>query len=255
MKQHLVVAAPIATAVAALVLISGQALSAGPKTDPHKDVRVTPEAARAEVARRVPGAGTLTYDGTRDRPGVRVHVFENAKTTAYVDVSDGHIAMLSVATPVAASGAVTHDGAITVAQAFLASMESPTEGLDATVSDATGSGIPGFTVSFVRHKGEIVLPDYRMVEIDAASGGVISMIDVRRPYVDPAPPTVTAAQATDIAVRAAAQGSPLAPVLMVSWDAAGNQQLLWTVPITAATSATVIMVDAYTGAVMPVAAP
>lgn len=150
---------------------------------------------------------------------------------------------------------MTHDQALGLAKAYLTSIGSPFDGLDATVSDATGSGTPGFTVTFVGHKGDIVLPDFRIVEIDAASGGVVSMIDVRRPYLDPAPPTVNATQARDIAVRAAAQGAALQPILMVSWDVAGTQQLLWTVPITMATAATVITVDAYTGAVVPTATP
>ncbi len=248
--------------------------------DPHKVTRVSPAQAQSAVEKLLaPGNHKTKYLGTKDRSGIRAHAFSGTDFDALVDVSDGHVTMLTIhsavpatipptvpnlakgqapaAEPIqAVAPQITANRAVAIATDYLASIGSPTQGLTVSVRSTTGSGTPGYTVSFQRFAGDTVLPDYRLVEVDASTGTVFSLIDVRRPYVDPGTPHVSLADATRYAVTAAGGGVPRESHLVLWFDAAGTQRLVWEievraanadVPGTALAPSQIEMIDALTG--------
>jgi hypothetical protein len=250
----LVASAAVALVFGAAALLNAPASAAGGGGDPHKNVVISSDTAKSRIQAILPNAwkGTaLTYGGTKDRPGIRVHVFSGGGITGMVDVSDGHVSMLELPVPSPATATVVKSDAdaARIATAYLASVGSPTDGLSVEVRDATGSGTPGYTVIFTRMKGDIVLPDYRMVEVDAGTGTVFSFVDVRRPFTDPTAPSIDAASAKASAIRHAGGGSAQAPQLMVSWDESGAQRLVWLVPVGNSDGArgAAVPIDAYSG--------
>jgi hypothetical protein len=139
--------------------------------DPHKAIVVSSDQASAILDRLLPADKRhLSYQGTADRPGVRVHIFGGADVTGAVDVSDGHVTMLTL--PVLTEGGaftiVTAEQATKAALAFLKSIGSPVDGFDVGVTAETGSGTPGYTVTLSRLSGTVALPDYRVVEVDVS---------------------------------------------------------------------------------------
>lgn len=249
--RNSLLAVPVVGLAIAVAVLALPADASSPPSDPHKTVVVTAEEARAIIERVLPACDRdFTYEGTKDRPGVRVHVFAGPDVYAAVDVSDGHIAILSLQVP-HASGAPT----ITAAQAeriateYLRTMGSPIGGLVADVSAATGSGTPGYTVTFRRTAGGAYLPDYRVVQVDGTTGEVFSLVDVRRPVDPPPAPRVTAAQAQAAAAASVGGGSTSTPYLIVWFDPLGRQLLIWMVPVSGAPGGpgAVIAIDAETG--------
>jgi hypothetical protein len=226
--------------------------ASAPAAAPHKAMVVSVDDARAILQRVLPaGLRDLTYEGTKDRPGMRVHVFSGPDASGAVDVSDGHIAMLGLTVPSSTGPeTVSAADAQTIATTYLRSIGSPVDELSAEVRGATGSGTPGYTVTFTRMKGSISLPDYRVVEVDCVTGMVFSLVDVRPPFEDPRPPAIDAAAAKAAAVVRAAGSVALDPQLTVSWDVQGNQRLVWIVPVESSAwgaPGAIITIDAETG--------
>ena len=168
-----------------------------------------------------------------------------------VDVSDGHVASLSlpVPPPSGVTAVTSEDQAKRIAIDYLSAVGSPVDGLSIEVRNSTGAGTPGYTVIFTRTKGDIVLPDYRMVEVDAGTGQVFSFVDVRRPFQDPGTPKLSARDAASAAVSQLGGGSAKTPQLIVSWDKAGHQKLVWLVPVSgsAGDPGIVVPIDASSG--------
>jgi hypothetical protein len=197
------------------------------------------------------GDHKVTYEGTRDRPGSRGHVFSGSDFSAVVDVSDGHVALLTVSIPTTSSAPrLDATQARELATKYLTADSSPIAGMVVTVAPGTGGGTPGFTVTFQRYDGDVVLPDYRVVEVDSRTGDVISLVDVRRPYTSPGKPEVAKGSAEAAAVAAVGGGRAADTFLTVSWDKAGNQVLIWQIavePSAPGDPALVVFIDAHSG--------
>ncbi len=253
MRRVLLLSIPAAVVVALATLVASAFAATPDKVDPHKAIVVSSDEASAILDRVLPADKRhLSYQGTADRPGVRVHLFAGADVTGAVDVSDGHVTMLTLPVPTETGGAttITADQATRTAFAFLESIGSPVDGFGVGVAAETGSGTPGYTVTLTRMSGNVVLPDYRVVEVDGITGTVFSFVDVRRPYNPPPPPTVTAKQATATAIAKVGGGSAPSPRLGVTFDAAGNQVLVWEVAVTPTSVGApgiVVEIDAQTG--------
>lgn len=228
--------------------------ASSPKADPHKTVIVDSNTARSTLARalKVPES-QLTYDGTVDRPGVRSHEFHANGMRAAVDVSDGHISILSFGAPTGnGKSAITAEAAEEAARAFLADLGSPVDGMTVTVDPETGAGVPGYTVKFIRMDGQVILPDYRVVEVDGATGKVFSLVDVRRPYEAPPAPAVSAKDASANAIAKVHGKTVSATTLTVTFDPQGNQRLVWVVKVESGSEGdpgAIVGIDALTGAV------
>ncbi len=241
MKRKHLVGLALGAAVALGVGTVAISAASSPKADPHKAVIVDSNTARSTLAKALGMSGSqLAYDGTVDRPGVRSHEFHANGMRGAVDVSDGHISILSFGAPTGNGKlAITAETAEKAARAFLADLGSPVDGMTVTVDPETGAGVPGFTVRFTRMDGQAILPDYRVVEVDGATGKVFSLVDVRRPYEAPPAPAVSATN------------------LQVTFDAQGNQRLVWVVKVESGSEGdpgAIVGIDALTGAVFDLSA-
>lgn len=248
----------------AITLLIGLAIvtapsSAGAGEDPHKQPRVSVDAAKqllrsavASVAQSLPAA--IDYEGTADRPGVRVYSFQSDGVRGLVDVYDGHIAMLTL--PKLATdqrSTMTADQAIAAADGYLDRLNSPRVGMEVTVQQGTGGGFLGFTVIYQRTDGGVILPDYRVLEIDGTDGSLISVVDVRR-EVGPLQDTRIGQDSAIQIALAATPGTKVANVAqLVTFDATGRQLQVWQValaPDNPTVPGTVVFVDVQTGLVV-----
>jgi hypothetical protein len=241
-------------AIATVAFAANTAASA-PVVDPHKSLVVSRGAAEASLRKTLDSySGPIKYLGTKDRPGVRTYEFSGSTFHALVDVSDGHVALLTMAIDVAnAPLRLTSDQAKAAALKFLGKIGSPTAGMDVAVYPVTGGGFPGYTVQFQRSSDGAALPDYRTVEIDGIDGRVVSMVDVRRPTK----PTHVSKLTKDAAVRQAKAGNAGARSadarLVVTFDKAGAQKQVWEVqlaPTGQDIAGKIVYVDADTGALV-----
>lgn len=94
--------------------------------------------------------------------------------------------------------------------------------------------------------------DLREVEVDAVSGEVVSLLDVRRPYEAAPAPLVRAEDAVAAARSAAAMPDGLVSeqLLRISFDAAGAQTLVWSIALVSPPGelgTALVEVDAMTG--------
>lgn len=89
-----------------------------------------------------------------------------------------------------------------------------------------------------------------MVEIDVVTGEVFSFIDVRRPFATPQAAKVDIDSARAIAAKGTG-GRAGAAQLVVSWDRAGDQLLVWQVAVLSPETGgagQIVVIDAATGA-------
>jgi len=246
-------------AVAAFCLVAAAVFTTvigAQSTDPHKQANVSIVDAEGtlrnvigEVAKSPEAA--MAYEGTVDRPGVRVYSFAEDGYTGYVDVSDGHVALLTVPT-------TTRDEAIVLSQEdaklasdqFLSKLDSPNDGMDVSVTEGTGGGFPGYTVTYQRFQDGVALADYRVVEIDGIDGSLISLVDVRRDSGPLPTAAVTEAQADKIAQGTLDGSHVVSAQLTVLFDVAGATREVWLVALAAddpGIPGTAVFVDAVSG--------
>jgi hypothetical protein len=234
--------------------------------------------AQAAVEKLLPpdARGDLGYVTVQKYAGHRVLVFVGTEVHAFVDASDGHVEMLTLPAPLSGpqyipgvsksqpgtitsvSAVVTADQAKTIAEAYLQSIGSPTEGMAESVRQGTDAGTTGYVVSFQRFVRNIEVPDYRRVEVDGTTGQVFSLVDVRLRFADPGSPSVTLAQAESIAVGTIGGGHAGESHLILRFDDSGVQELVWLVEVVPDIGSskstlplpTVIVVDARSGAIL-----
>src|SRR5664280_230050 len=195
--------------------------SAGPRAvaDPYRVVTVTPGAAVAAVKAMV-GLPQARLDGlslavptiqTSDL--VATGPFDGAMDSFYqvmghdvaatVDVHDGHVAQLllvGLMSNVSSTWSITTAQAQAVASTFLTDRHIGTDGLTVNVvKKDRGPDVKTFVVTWQRVVNGAVVPDSRMVEMDAGSGVVFNMDNTTRPYADPPTPAVSRDQAVSYA--------------------------------------------------------
>lgn len=263
--------------------------SAGPSAaaDPYRVVTVTPGAAVAAVKAMV-GLPQARLDGlslavptiqTSDL--VATGPFDGAMYSFYqvtghgvaatVDVHDGHVAQLllvGLVMPSPSTTSITAAQAQAAASSFLAARHISMDGLTVSVvKKDRGPDVKTFVVSWQRVVNGAVVPDSRMVEMDAGSGVVFNMHNTTRPYANPPTPAVSRDQAVSYAEAVAGPSvatasGPIAGTsvtydvvstsLQVSFTSAGVQQLVWSVELSSDSgqgykSAAAVSVDAMTG--------
>lgn len=241
--------------VAVVVTVVGASRFGVQAGDPHK--RATLSVAQAnigltDVIATLTGANAkLTYQGTLDRPGVRVYSFAGSGFSGYVDVFDGHVALLTVPALVG-EGPSTLDaeGARQTADEYLEELGSPIDGMEVDVKQGTGGGFAGYTITYQMIKNGVYMPDYRIVEVDAASAGLISLVDVRRPVGDIVAAALSEADARRIALSSASDSEVVSTSLIVTFDTTGRAIEAWqvaTMPKQKGGPGSVVLIDAQTG--------
>ena len=275
--------------VVGTVAASAQRANPSP-ADPYRDVVVSPDSAVAAVKAivgtssmsqslqgpSVSGSAVQTNDlasaGIIDGALGRFYKVEGSQVSAYVDSHDGHVGQLLVLSYVPSATSATPispEQAQSIASSYLAARGISVSGLTCNVSTKDRGIAHTYVVTWQRLVNGAVVPDSRLVEMDANTGFVFRMYDTTRPYSAPPNPTVTQQQAIKSAATAAiadlssAAGSPgsvpsglSAPSytvggeeLDVSFNADGVQQLGWTVRLTiGGIDHYIVNVDAATGA-------
>jgi hypothetical protein len=235
----------------------------GYDADPYRQVNITSQAAIESVrqiagvtqtplgshnAVQVTNTSDLVATGPFDGALFRYYKVSGSGVQATVDVNDGHVSQLLLLQQMpksSCSTSLTADQADAVASSFLASRSVSTDGLTASVSAKNGGDVQSFDVSWQRVVNGVEVPDSRLVELDACQGIVFNMYNIRRPYSAPPTPLVGHDQASSLAEHAvqalvSPTGSgvqPLVPFklvdarLQLGFDAAGAQQLLWSIQL------------------------
>lgn len=187
-------------------------------------------------------------------PSYGVH---GRQVSASVNAHDGTITTLLLFANVGFGGAtIDADRSVEVAEEFLHQHQVPFDGLDRTVRFQDHGETSEYVVEWIGHQGEIILPDSRVVGVDASTGLVFHFVYMNHPYDPPAEPLVDRATAEAVAVRLAT-ASPQAEVdrseLLVTFTPAEVQRLVWQVYVTEGFSHWVVEVDAETGAAAVIA--
>lgn len=273
----------------ALVLMLAGAAMAGSKpqaatpADPYRDVQVTPASAiaavRAMVERPLP-QNAATYVAARaqvaavqtadlqanppiDGKLLRFYDVEGADVSAIVDAHDGHVAQLLAVSriPRVRTNATLNDQqALDIASSYLADQGIEVDGMTAQVKlDDRGAALV-YSVSWQRSVNGALVPDSRMVQLDAGTGVIFNVHNTSRLYSNP--PTAVVARgkaisaAQDTATKSVGRKSATYKLidasLQVTFDSQGTQGLVWQVKLYAADLANStgyfeITVDAMTG--------
>jgi len=205
--------------------------------DPAKTTVVSKLQAIADVAAfaSLDDAASLTAGDAVDGAYSRFYEVRGPTIWATVDAHDGHVVsliFLGVRHPGQVS--ITQDDAVRRARAFLDSHTVPWKGLEEAVELRDHGEDSEFVVTWVSRQGNIVLPDSRLVGIDGSSGEVVRFNDTRHPYVEPGEPKVDEKTAIEAAVKEAgldASAKTDSTELLVLFDAAGSQLLVWHVAL------------------------
>jgi hypothetical protein len=181
-------------------------------------------------------------------------VFRSAGVWAYVDVSDGHLALLTLPKLVSDLPlGLTSEDARSAAVKYLQTLRSPIEGMDVSVEEGTGGGFPGYTVTFQRTADGVLLPDYRIVEIDGTDGSLISLVDVRRPLDALQAPQISQGRAIQLALETTSNAHVAGIAQTVTFDRTGQQLQVWQVsllPDDPTAPGSVVLIDTQTGALV-----
>jgi hypothetical protein len=214
----------------------------------------------------MPGtAAGMTVKGPVDGATSRFYQVHGQGMAANVDAHTGDVLSLlltSDSTSPARAAAVpaTAASARATAEGFLKSRSVSTAGLSETARLVDHGESSEFVVEWGRTVNGAVVPDARVVGVDAATGQVFRYLFINRPFAAPGKPAVSQAAAEKAA--GALVGAPGLTVdrteLRVAFAASGEQRLVWSVSLTAVVDVTAdgvqvpghwtVEVDAATGA-------
>lgn len=221
------------TLCAAVVLgASGMACGSGSPSTSSSD-EVTPGDARAAVVAFVGDAamtGDLVVTGPEAGPQAALFTVQGARLSATVDARDGHVASVLFVDRTPATGGAPLDAARaeSIASAFLAGHGIPTAG-EAETKLLDHGETAEFVVTWQETVNQILVPNTRVVGVDAASGEVFRYLDVRRAFTDPGSPRLAQADAAAAAIKAAAiaGASVDRTEVWLQFDPSGQQYLAW----------------------------
>ncbi len=249
-------------------------------SDPARQITVSPNEAAQHVRGMVqtgqravtglqsamsgPDTSDLVVDEPTDGALDRYYPVHGKAVTAFVDVSDGHVAafVLSGLAPAPNSpAAVTPDQALAIASQYLADRAIPTRGLDPSVQLVDRGALTTYQVTWQRSIRGIEVPEVRIVRIYAATGTVYAVIWTTRAFQDPPAPKISKTEALDASSDAVmallpgkmnSQAAKLAALagnarLSVRFAPNGTQLLVWTVQFSVGESHFLVDVDASTG--------
>lgn len=289
-KKRFTQVAAVGVVGSALVLLLAGAAMAGTKpqapaapADPYRAVQVTPASAiaavRAMVERPLPQnaaanvgaraqvAAVQTSDLKANAPIdgklLRFYDVEGADVSAIVDAHDGHVAQLLVMSripKVRTDATINDQQALDIASSYLADQGIAVDGMTAQVKLEDRGAALVYSVSWQRSVNGALVPDSRLVQLDAGTGVIFNVHNTSRPYSNP--PTAVVARdqaisaAQDTATKSVGRKSATYKLidasLQVTFDTQGTQGLVWQVKLYAADLANStgyfeVTVDAMTG--------
>jgi hypothetical protein len=236
--------------------------ASGSYHDSYHDVRVTPAEAivavkamldkpqsagleaRPELAKDAAAVGVsdLTATGPFSNRLYSYYDIEGADVSAIVDAHDGHVSQLLIMSLIPSSGArasISGSEAEAIASSYLSDHEISTEEMTVQVQLRDRGAMQEYVVSWQRVVNGAVVPDSRLVRLDAATGVIFAIHNVSRPYTAPANPAVGKDEAISIAQAAVTKSTGrtlglyrvLDATLGVTFGDKGDQQLAWTIEL------------------------
>ena len=249
----------LTTATLLVASLIGVALSVESK-DPGRLARVSGAAAVAKVA-AISGldpkalAASETVDGVVSRaltvrgPGVE----------AVVDVATGEVGYVTFfrRVPTTKATSVAEPRALQVAQQFVSDHGIDVAGLTSKFERLDHLDFIEYRITWSTRMNGALVPDQRVISINPDTGEVYALVNIRRAYAAPPTPTITAAEATDIAAKTVDGPVRLESAdLVIRFSDVGKQLLVWNVTFREGdpegfVKGRHIVVDALTGEVLP----
>lgn len=208
------------------------------------------------VARRATEATSVSEPS--DGAMSRYYEVNGASFSARVDTHYGTILTLLIPDNLpTGTGAksVSPGTAQQIAADYLKANGIPTNGLTPqVVSKNRGPGLDTYQVVWSKRVHGVLMPEERFVELDAATGAIFRLHDLRRTAADPREPVVSQKDAVSAAqVEIGATGSTLESAdLAITVDADGSEHVVWTIELSEKADqpwnhAWLVQVDAYSG--------
>jgi hypothetical protein len=272
-------AIPLSIAIGAFIWANLASPANATTSDPYRlpqiDAAQAVEAVRAHAIVQQPAAAGRTFQvlslrtddlvATGPMHGSFMDYFkvEGRDVSAMVDVHDGHVAqllLLTATTSQAGSGFVIATDALAIGEAY-----AKAQGLDVgntapQVQFQDHGASTEYDLVWQRVVNGAEVPDFKLIQIDAATGRVFAFSDFRHPFTDPPTPAVSKNQAIADAEGLTATTLGYVPMrytvddsrLQVRFDSAGNQMLVWQVEISTTSLDSqneyfIILVDAQSG--------
>jgi hypothetical protein len=205
--------------------------------DPAKTVQIS----STDAASRLASFADVSSDGLSvsdpvDGPITRLYVVDGRSISGTVDAHDGHVITLLYAGIAGGSDVSTKaDDAVANARAFLDEHGIAFEGLNESVELVDHGDTNEYVVKWERVVDGVIVPDSRLVGVDAATGRIFRYANVSRAYQAPGKPTIDQSSAIELAVEASGLGAAAAverTELRIAFDAFGKQYLAWRVVLT-----------------------
>ena len=230
----------IATGIVAALAIA-PTVAVGLRVDESRSVTVSPDEARQLVAtfsdRTEIKAEQLTVQGPSDGAFFRYYDVLGPRLIATVDANDGQITSWYLGSNIAVGddGKVTSADALNAAEAFLGTREVSTDGLEQRVTFVDHGESSAYEMEWIRIVDNVVVPDSRVVGVDAASGRVFRYSYVNRSYAVPPPPMVDRARAEKAAMEQLPADRAVDienTELRIAFTLAGDERLVWLIQAT-----------------------
>lgn len=211
---------------------------AGGSIDPSREVGLTQSEAAQVVAAFV-GLPSMTADltvrGPDDGAIDVLYTVEGAHVSATVDANDGHVVGIVFLdqTPMIDDIRVNEDEAVDAAAMFLDAHRIPGITAKPAVEYVSHGETHEYVVTWQESVHSVLVPNKRVLGVDAATGKVFRFLDVRHPFVDPGEPKLEKAEAAALALKAAEITDAQVDDAQVwlRFDLAGRQYLAWVVQV------------------------
>ncbi len=235
MSRNLGIAA--AGALITVALLAAAAI--GFSGDPQRTVEVTQSEAAAAVSAFVGSTelvDKLSVRGPIDGAYLRLYDVAGGRVVATVDVHTGAVVTLVFGSAIGTDGEVkiSDADARMTAQRFLTDHGIAMDGLVQSSRFVYHGESSEYVVEWSRHVGDVVVPDIRIVGVDASTGQVFRYVNLQRPFAPPGDPSVSKADA--IAKAMELVGPDASHVenteLRVVFTVTGIQRLVWNIYLT-----------------------
>ena len=244
-----------AIAAAGLLVLAGVAAVVG--TTGGTAGAITDAQAIAAVQAFDPSATSLTATAVLSEANGPYYEVDGIGVAANVDARYGTVRTLTLTNRVpfktTTTVALSASAAQTAAVSFTTAHKIDTAGLtpqERTISTGSASA---YEVDFTGRLNGALIPKHVSISIDPATGAVFSFVNFSHPYTAPPSPSLDSAAALSVARKVVDDpGATLDNAdLLISFDQAGNQVLVWHVALTNVApsgTAALVEVDALTGA-------
>lgn len=244
-------------AVATIMLLALLALAvsvAGRAPDPRKEIRLTANQAIDAIRPFLAPGISLNVTGPFEGQHHRYFVVDRQDVVGNVDAFDGAVRTLTLldALPTSTTVDLPASAAKQIASDFLVAHGIRTTGVIPSVSLIDHGVMTEYVVEWQSRVDGALVPDYKSVSVNPATGAVFGLSDFSRPYEVPEPPSVSreAAEAAAM-VLVAADGIWRQETidLRMIFDDVGTQHLVWVIELYDGNrgAAVMVQVDAYTG--------